>query len=256
MPMANRMTKLLNKIERRIGTRWLNLPDDMGKDVWAREVIAVETIDTFSRFFPHKMLYFLNRANKKNGYYLIDEAVANSVEIIGAGDIDWHEFSTKSPAYQFGGGFGTFDLLSESYDAEDIMMTQMIADHVSLFSNGIYVEYEAPNKIKLSAIISNDVIDFMQVIPINLYVNHSPNLMTIEPTKMETFEELATADVAKFLYNALKGYDGVDSVFATTDMKLSDIQAIGDRRDEIVEKLKESYVSPANKNQPIMYTIN
>ena len=60
MPMANRMTKLLNKIERRIGTRWLNLPDDMGKDVWAREVIAVDTIDTFSRFFPHKMLYYLN----------------------------------------------------------------------------------------------------------------------------------------------------------------------------------------------------
>ena len=96
----------------------------------------------------------------------------------------------------------------------------------------------------------------MQVIPINLYVNHAPNLMTIEPTKMEIFEELATADVAKFLYNSLKGYEGVDSIFATTDLKLSDIQSIGDRRDEIVEKLKEAYVSPSNKNQPIMYTIN
>ena len=131
MPMANKMTSLLNKIERRLGTRVLNLPDKLQKDKWANEVIANETLDTFSRYFPHKMIYTLSKENKKNGYYIIDENICKSVEIIGAGDIDWHEFSAKAPAYQFGGGFGTFDMLSSSYDAEDIMMTQMIADHVS-----------------------------------------------------------------------------------------------------------------------------
>ena len=39
MPMANEMTKLLNKIERRLGTSQMNLPDYLSKDVWARDVI-------------------------------------------------------------------------------------------------------------------------------------------------------------------------------------------------------------------------
>ncbi len=256
MPMANRMTSLLNKIERRIGTKSLNLPDNLCKDVWAKEVIAEDTLYTFSRFFPHKMIYVLNKTNKKNGYYIIDEDVCNSIDIIGAGDIDWHEFSSKSPAYQYGGGFGTFDMLSSSYDAEDIMMTQMIADHTSLFSNGIYVEYCPPNRIKLNSVIENDTIDFMQAIPIALFVKHSTNLMTIAPTKMELFERLAIADVCKFLYETLKYYDGVETVFATTDLKLSDLQDKGNMRDDIVQKMEETYVSAANTNQPIMYTIN
>ena len=73
---------------------------------------------------------------------------------------------------------------------------------------------------------------------------------------METFEELAIADVASYLYENLKYYDGVETVFAGTDMKISDLQNKAERRQDIVDKLKESYVSPANKNQPIMYCIN
>lgn len=256
MPMINRMTDLLNKIERRLGTKPLNLPDIIAKDKWANEVIANETLDTFSRYFPHKMIYALSKDNKKNGYYIIDENICNSVQILGAGDIDWHEFSSKAPAYQYGGGFGTFDMLSTSYDAEDIMMTQMIADHTSLFANGIYVEYIPPNRVKLSAIIEHDVLDFMQVIPITLYIKHATNLMTIHPTKMEIFERLAIADVASFLYQYLKHYEGIDTVFASTDFKLSSIEEKANTRDDVIQKLEESFVSASNVNMPVMMTIN
>lgn len=255
MPMNNAMSSLLNKIERRLGTRPLNLPAKLSKDAWV-EVITEDTLDTFSRYFPHKIRYILNQSNKKNGYYIIDENLCKSVKILGAGDIDWAEYSSKAPAYQFGGGYGTFDMLTSTYDAEDIMMTQMIADHTSLFSNGIYVEYFPPNRVKLSAIINHDTIEFAQNIPINLFVKHPNNLMTIEPTKMETFEDLAIADIASFLVEELKYYDGVDTVFASTDLKLNSLEEKASRRADIVQYLKDSYVSPANKAQPIMYTIN
>ena len=255
MPMSNKMTDLLDKIERRLGTKPLNLPAHISKDTWA-EVIEKDTIKTFSRYFPHKMLYILSPENKKGGYYIIDEGICGSVEIIGAGDIDWSEYSTQCPAYQYGGGFGSFDMFASSYDAEDIMMTQMMADHVSLFANGIYVEYVPPNKIKLSAIIQHNVIEFSQKIPINLFVTHSKNLMTIEPTKMETFERLAIADVATYLFQYLKYYDGIDTVYASTDLKLSSLEEQANRRDEVVQYLADNYVSPSNKNQPIMYCIN
>lgn len=256
MPMNNRMSDLLDKIERRIGTRPLHLPENLTKDKWVK-VIDKDSLTTFSRFFPHKIRYLLTPDKKKTtNTYVIDEDLCSSVEILGAGDIDWHEFSAKAPAYQYGGGWGTFDLLSSSYDAEDIMMTQMIADHVSIFSNGIYVEYIPPNMVKLTGIIEHSMLNFMTVIPINLFVKHSTNLMTIEPTKMETFEDLAIADVANFLYEELKYYDGIETVFAGTDMKIGDLQNKADRRADIIQYLKESYVSPANKNQPIMYCIN
>jgi hypothetical protein len=80
--------------------------------------------------------------------------------------------------------------------------------------------------------------------------------MTIEPTKMETFEDLAVADVASFLYEELKYYDGVETVFAGTDVKIGDLQNKADKRADVIQYLKDTYVSPANKNQPIMYCIN
>ena len=63
---------LLNKIERRLGTRALNLPDYLTKDKWATEVIENETLDTFSRYFPNSMKVNLDLSQKKKeGYYFI-----------------------------------------------------------------------------------------------------------------------------------------------------------------------------------------
>jgi hypothetical protein len=252
----NQMVKLLNKIERRLGTRPLNLPEQITKDKWASEVIENETLDTFSRYFPHKILYVLSPDNRKGDYFLIDEDTCENQEIVGVGDIDWHLFSSNAPAFMLGGGYGTFDMMTSSYDVEDIAMTQMMADHASLFSNGIYIDFQPPNKVKLTCAISNNYLNFMRSIPINLFVKHPSNLMTIEPSKMETFENLAQADIAKFLFEYLKYYDGVETVFASTDLKLSDLEEEANKRMDIVQELKESYVSAANKNMPLMLTIN
>ena len=49
----NRMTDVVNKVERRLGTKPLGLPDDLKKDKWPDEVIIPDTLETFSRYFPH-----------------------------------------------------------------------------------------------------------------------------------------------------------------------------------------------------------
>lgn len=251
----NIMSRLLDKIERRLGTKPLNLPSDISKDKWAKEVIENETLDTFSRFFPHKIPYFLTPENKKNDMYLIDEDTCENQVILAVGDIDWHDFSSKSPPFGIN-NIGSIILTDTSYDFEDICMTQMQADHSSLFTSGIYIDWYPPNKVKLSTTLSNNYLNFMQNIPIALFVKHTPNLMTIEPTKMETFEKLAQADIATFLYQYLKHYDGIDTVFATTDLKLASIEEEANKREDIVQKLEDNYVSAANRNQPVFYTIN
>lgn len=256
MPMINRQTSLLNKIERRLGTASFNLPDSLNKDAWMDQVIANETLDTFSRFYPFRMIYYLTGDRRKGPYYLIDENVCKTQDIIGVGDIDWHLLSKCTPAFGFGSGFySTFDMFTSGLNTEDIMMQQMLTDHASIYKCGIYVEYEPPNMVRLESNLSNNMLEMLKSIPINLFIKHAKNLMTIEPTKMETFEQLATADVATFIYQSIKYYDNIETAFATTDLKLDSLQDWMNKREEIVQKLEENYVSPANHYQPSIIAI-
>ena len=80
--MSNKMSDLLDKIERRLGTRPLNLPDHLKKDKWADEVIIRDTIPTFSRYFPHKIKTMIDGTKRKDRYYFIDESIAENYEIM------------------------------------------------------------------------------------------------------------------------------------------------------------------------------
>ena len=255
MPMANSMTLLLNKIERRLGTQQLNLPDYMSKNVWAKEVICNDTLDTFSRYLPNKMPYVLGPENKKNDYYLIDESICNNVQILGVVDIDWHAWSAHYPGLLYG-GVNSYDMMTSGVDFETFTDIQMMADHVSAFSNGIYLEFVPPNKIKLNIIISSSFLTNYQTIPINLFVKHADNLKTIPPTQMELFERLAISDVATFLYEQLKMYDNLETTYSNIDLKLSSLEEKSRDRQQIIEYLESNYVSAANRNQPILLTIN
>ena len=75
MPMMNRCTDLVNKIEVRLGTRMLNLPQSLSKDKWMDTIIDKQSLQTFSRYFPHIQEYYLTADRRKGPYYLIDEAL-------------------------------------------------------------------------------------------------------------------------------------------------------------------------------------
>lgn len=255
MAFANNMTKLLNKIERRLGTQELNLPEEYSKDKWA-EVIIDETLTTFSRFYPHKIQFEVSErtCKKKNGYWLINEDIFPGIEILGIRDILWDSFNAECGIIAGNTYLGMYDYWANPFGLEDVMLLQMKADQMSLFNNGVYVEFEQPNKIRLKSSTNVNLINSLNVFNIELLIKHSDNLNTIEPTKMETFEQLATCDVANFLYNGLKYYEGLDTVYATIDLKLSDLQSIATNRETYIAKLEEGYVSASNMNQPLIYT--
>lgn len=253
---TNKMNNLLNKIERRLGTRQLNLPDYLQKDNWAKDVIANDTLDTFSRFFPNSMHITLDLSQRrKDGYYIIDKYIPENIEILGVRDIDWALFSRDSLRLQEAQGYGTYDFMTNNYGLDDIALLQMRADHMSIFNNQIFIDFKPPNMIKVSTVTGADITRGMKSYPIEILIKHAPNLMTIPSTMMEIFEELAEADVARFLYEELKYFDGLETVFANIDMKISDLESKASRREDIVQRLDEAHVSAANKNQPLMFTI-
>lgn len=257
MAFSNNMSKLLDKIERRLGTKSLNLPDHLKKDKWA-EVIVDDTLTTFSRFFPNKIRYEVNvaRDKGKGDYCLIDESlIPGDIEILGIRDIAWDDFTPTSLGIT-NQPYGIYDFFTNSYGLEDIAMVQMRADQVSLFDNGIYVDFEYPNKIFLKSVTGANLLNSFPTFKVDLLVKHSDNLNTIAPTKMEIFEDLAKVDIASFLFEELKYYDGLETVFGNIDLKLSQLENEASRRQELISRLEDSYVSASNDNQPLLYTLS
>ena len=250
---ANNMTNLINKIEMRLGTKPLNLPADISKDKWA-DVIRNDTLVTFSRFYPHAFKYQLGPEDKKDGYYYLDEENLGGAKILGLRDISWEDFASDSLGIQEQSGYGIYDFYGSNYDLSDALLFQMRADHMSLFNRGIYPVFEPPNRIKLQSATSTDI-GGISKFHVWILVEHNQNLTTISPTQMETFEALAQADIAQFLYRYLKYYDQLQTVYATIDLKLQDLESEANKRDEVLNYIKESYVSASNANQPLIWAV-
>lgn len=254
--LANDMTKLVNKLERQLGLIPLtpHLPEQFGKDVWA-DVINTDSIVTFSRYYPYKIPYIVSDGTTKkdkDGYYIIDGDSIGGAIVTHIMDLDWSDFSNNSLSLSQTMGYGVPDLGMLSYGYEDILNFQMRADQASLYNNGIYLDIKQPNKVKLVG-AGNYQLNLIHDFKIHIGIQH-PGLYTISPTVMNTFEQLAKADVASFLYNNLKYYE-MDTVYASIDMHLTDLQTEAAKHDDIVQLLEQNYVSAGNDSVPIMMTI-
>lgn len=256
MPPMNRMELLLKKIERRLGTQALELPEYLNKKVWANEVIAYDTLDTFSRYFPNALNVMIDKSMKRpDGYYVLDKYIDEHTSILGVRDIDWGRFSNDSLAQNQSMGYGLYSVLPTDYSMDDIGMIQMRADMTSIYNNQVFVDYKPPNLVRFESNFNFDVTRGMREFPITILIKHSTNLMTIPPTMMETFENLAEADVAKFLYEGLKYFEGLETVHANIDLRLGDFETAAGKRDDIVQILDDAHVSFSNKNQPMIITV-
>lgn len=256
MAPFNKMNKLLDKLERRLGTAPLNLPKELNKEAWADQVISNETLDTFSRYFPNAIIINLDKSmRRKDGYYVLDKYLDDGVEILGVKDVDWGTFSYDSVTQQAATGFGLYSVLPSDYSLSDVATLQSRADVTSLYNNQIYVDFKPPNMVKLVSSFRNDVTLGSRTYPITIFIKHANNLMTIPPTQMEIFEELAEADVARFLYENLKHYDGLETAYTNIDIKVGELENKAGKREDIVQRLDEAHTTFSNKNQPMIWCV-
>ena len=250
---ANRMSKLLDKIERRLGCLVLPLPENIGKSYWP-EIIKEDTIPTFSRFFPYGITTIIDNTCEKDGFYFIDKDVPAGSKIIGVSDVDWQAYRCDPRFDRYGINFSTYDFISRDYGIDDVAFSQVAADYLSLFNLGIYPEFLPPNKVKLVSVNGSPVSRYRPW-PLKIFIEHPANLMTISPTMMESFERLAQCDVATMLYQNLKFYDGTETTYMNLDLKLDTIQEWYNKRDEVVKELDEAHTTTANEWQPVMMCI-
>ena len=262
MALANDMTRLLNKIERRLGLTPLlpSLPEYLSKQHWC-DVIKEDTMVTFSRYFPYHMKMVINDEScdkkKENNivWYYIKSELLDGIKLLGVLDIDWLDNTTRNAslgATSLGGGYYYPSFACPAATFESIISLQTNADFASLYNRGVYIDFEYPNRFAIKG-LGNTNYDLNSFVII-LLIEHK-SLSTISPTKMETFESLAIADVANWLYMNLRYYDNLNTAFVEIDLKLQELNSIADKRESIIEDLKNSYVSTSNSQIPYIWTV-
>lgn len=253
MAMANDMSALLKKIARRLGLLPVldALPDDCKIDKWG-DIIMEDTIVTFSRYFPYEFKMPINEETvnkrKENGvlWYYIKDEILKGVKLLGMKDIDWTDLTNNNSsltATSVGAGYFYPNFACPEATLESVLALQLNANIGSLYNNQIYIDFVYPNKFALRGIanLNYDLNSFVVI----LLVEHS-SLATISPTKMETFEALAQADIAGYLYEYLKYWDGLNTIFVDIDLKLDRLSDEKSKRDDIINRIQESYVTMAN----------
>ena len=263
MALANDMTLLLNKIERRLGLIPLtpHLPENLSKEKWAN-VIKEDTLVTFSRYYPNrfKMVIDDKTVDKRKDpdrnimwYYIKDEILCGN-KLLGVRDIDWTDTSAANNSLT-NGSIGTYyypaGMACPEATLSSIVSLQMYADFSSLYNRGIYIDFEYPNRFCLKG-LGNTNYDLSSFVVI-LLLQHK-DLSTISPTKMNIFENLCQADIANFLWKNLRYYDGLDTIYINIDLKLSELQDEASKRDQIIEQLDEANVSSSNDAAPLIWT--
>ena len=263
MAVANDMTLLLNKIERRLGLAPLvpNLPEELKKEKWA-DVILEDTMVTFSRYYPLDFRMVINdetceKKRDESGvvWYYIKDEILQGAKLLGIMDIDWQDHTTANSslgATSIGGGYYYPNFACPVETFNSVIALQSMADMASLYNRGIFIDFVYPNKFALKG-LGNTNYDLDQFV-VKLLVQHS-SLITISPTKMETFEALAQADVANFLYMNLRYYDNLETTYLNIDLKLSELNEAANKRDQIIDFLKESYISTSNDNIPYLFCV-
>ena len=53
----------------------------------------------------------------------------------------------------------------------------------------------------------------------------------------------------------LRYYDGIDTAYINIDLKLNELQEIANKRESIIEELKNSYVSASNSAIPYIWSV-
>lgn len=262
MALANDMSELLKKIANRLGLLMLepHLPKELSREKWA-DTIMDDTMVTFSRYYPHRFPLVINEdtcdKKEENGtvYYYIKDEVLSGVKLLGVMDIDWTDHTSANAslgATSIGGGYYYPSIACPTATFESILGLQMQADMASLYNRGVYIDFQYPNRFALKG-LANTNYDLSSFVII-LLVQHC-SLNTISPTKMEVFEKLAQADVARFLYMNLRYFDGFETAYVNIDLKLSELQDEAGKREQVIEDLENSYVSTSNDNIPYIFTV-
>jgi hypothetical protein len=225
-------SNLLTLAKMNLGIYGLRLPFD-DPDGALLECINVNTIPTFSRFFPYKKTFQINLnkdlkkiSNTSTKYsYLLPDFMPGMpiITILDMDDLDTNYYTDPF-------------MDPTAYTYKNMMLAKVDADLISTLAPSPTFDFQSPNiLIVYSPYITESMVN------LTIGFQHNKNLSTISEGLAESFIELAIIDIKRFLYNTMKHYTEINSAFGTINLKIDDWSNAESDRKDLINQYRDSY---------------
>lgn len=228
------LSELLTSIKMKLGIYGLSLPlDDLDEQL--HNVIKLETIKTYSQFFPQTFTleYSLNELEVLTKSYMRTTVVLPDIfagrHIMGVRDV----FPGKMDQ---GANHMYPELAPGDSFFESIMLGHAYSHLTSAVSPPFSFDFEHPNIVHLFNFAS-----YTQHLTFKIDVEHFNNLSSIPPTQWEAFKTLSILDVKIYLFGILKHYTDLTTAIGTINLKIDDWADAQSQRDQLIENWTASY---------------
>lgn len=229
------MSQLISRIKINCGLYAIALPFE-NPDEMMRDVIQNITLRTFSTYCPYYETFrfdvnSLERVEKNANYetYLLPD-IFSQRELLFVRDVRYDESDISGLGY-WGGGV---PLLHGN------MINQAMLSNAGLALTNKMVprltfKYEHPRKVTLYNVLASCKVVF------DLALMHDKELASITPTEEESFFQLAVLDVEDALYQTMKHYAELNTVYGNINLKLDDWSQAKDLRKALVDDWDSLY---------------
>ena len=238
------LSDLLTSIKMDLGIYGLTLPFKEPEKTLI-DVLKLKTLTTYSVFFPYttkinldiRTLKCLSSDYAESSYVIPD--IFGDKKIIMIRNVN-----PKNKSFSNGYMSPIFDGEIDTYNS--IMLGQASANLMSMAAPPMTFKFKEPNVLVLY-----NYATMYGEIDVEVCLSHTLNLATIPSTQWESFSELATIDIKKFLYNQLKHYAELQTAYGTISLKIDDWSNADSERKELIEK----YRDPHHLEQPVLFIV-
>lgn len=226
------LTECITSIKMDLGIYGMVLPFD-NQDEAFKDVIRYKTLPTYSIYSPYRMIvkFEFDEIKRLETFkdYITYQIPTNK---FGERKLISIEHVYPDTTYQT----NTYLPGASSYsicDYKSMMLNSMDSQLVHYAEPKFSFEYIEPNKLRLynMGILTNGI-------ALEVGLSHDITLNTINEGHRESFMELALVDTKRFLYNALRNYDEIQTAYGTIKLRTDEWSGAESERKDILEKWK------------------
>lgn len=241
------LSKIVTAVQMNIGIYSIALPFEEPTPKIIADVIQTQTLPIFSNYHPYYETMTFSLITKPSGLdkpdptamqevdhgsnwkeYLLPDVFHNR-EILFVRRVEYKDNTVTGMSY-YGGFPITGGLIQQS------MIANASAKLAAKMIPKITFDWKPPRRLRIYNAINSSTIN------VDFAFMQDPSLQSIESTCYQSFLDLATLDTKIFLYNTLKHYPEINSVYGNIALKIDDWQAADGDRKQLLENWDNTYI--------------
>lgn len=235
-------TIVANYLAEKLGLSHTNIEISLSDLV---KLVQRRTIDTFSEWYPHPFIYFIDANDDSQLGRLPGEYFLNLDNIPGE-ILGVYEMITEGL-----GSFGTPEPTKLQYNnhsypfnyGSDRIEAQMVANLASINKVPVTLKFNHPNHLRVYSRTELNLYN----IGFKMGLRHNRNFITITPNMERTFLELAEYDAKDIIYNIRKNYKSISTSFGDFEMNIEEYEGMMSNKKDLFEKFDKNYWKTANR---------